>query len=426
MSNEAENSKQKKRKTSRRGKTVKGSFARSLIMGSGATLLIIIIVVMILGNFFPDVSGLDKPKTIISDVVTPVQSFFTRGVRLVTGYFRNLKYRSNLEYEYEQALIKLEEYQDVAALANEYAARINAFEDLKMENVGNAAMNPIGATVIGHDTGNYFTTLDLDRGSRDGVEDYMAVVFGGGLVGYTYDVKSSTCKVATIIDSDTTIPALMSSTRDQGSVKGTYGITGEAVCRMFYLPENHLPRTGDLVVTSGVGMPFPKGIPIGTVRESTRGMEDNKQFIVIQPIVDFQHLEYVNIFRYIPSYAETAQLSETVAAATYVPLATARPLPTFAVGVGTSFEEGGINTPIPVDVMATPEVMDATATPQVTPNPTTSRETFVFVTTAPPQNLEYVRTTPTPVGPTPTPTPTPSPTPLPQFDMEHLTTEEDE
>ena len=414
-----EERKQKKRKE-RQG----GSFARNLMMFGGGTLLIVLIVIMLLGNFF-DQPILNRPSEIISNIMTPIQKTVSGAVSWVTGYFRTMKYRSNLEYEYEQALMKLEELQDRAMLADEYAARLNAYDDLSMERIGNEAMNPLSATVIGHDTGNYFSTLELDRGTKDGVQDYMAVVFNGGLVGYTYDVRSASCKVATVIDSDTTIPALMESSRDQGSVKGTYGLKGEALCRMYYLPENHLPRTGDVVVTSGVGMPFPKGIPIGTVRESTRGMEDNKQYVVIQPIVDFQHLEYVIIYRYIPSYAETAQLNSesTSVSATLVPLATARPLPEFATGVGTSVEEGGVSTPIPADVV-TPE-------PEVTETPTPAPEAsvtpgIVFVTRSPEPNLEYNRTTPTPEGPTPSPTPAPTPTPVPDFDMDSQHFEEEE
>ena len=413
----------KKERKQRKAKERRGSFGRNVMIFGGSALLLIVIVIMLLGNFF-DQPILDKPAEIISNIMTPIQNGVSRGVSWVTGYFRAMKYRSNLEYEYEQALLKLEELQDQAMLADEYAARLNAYQDLSMESIGNEAMHPLSATVIGHDTGNYFSTLELDKGTRDGVQNYMAVVYSGGLVGYTYDVRGASCKVATIIDSDTTIPALMESSRDQGSVKGTYGLTGEALCRMYYLPENHLPRTGDIVVTSGVGMPFPKGIPIGTVRESTRGMEDNKQYVVIQPIVDFQHLEYVIIYRYIPSYAETAQLSnDTSIQTTLVPLSTARPLPEFATGVGTSFEEAGLTTPIPAEeTTPEPEVTETPApTAELSPTPG-----FTVATRSPEPNLEYNRSTPTPVGPTPSPTPVPTPTPIPEFDMDAQHFEEEE
>ena len=85
-----------------------------------------------------------------------------------------------------------------------------------------------------------------------------------------------------------------------GTVRGTLGADGTPMCRMYYLPEDTLPRPGDLVVTSGVGLSFPKGIPIGVVRESTRGMDSNKQYIILEPKVDFQHLEYVIVLLYKP------------------------------------------------------------------------------------------------------------------------------
>ena len=422
----ADKAKEKSARKRKKGGKPQNSFWRTLMLVGGASMLTLIIVVMLLSNFF-DVPMLRQPGIAISRIMTPIQSFFTGAVNMVGNYFRTLKYRSNLEYEYEQLLVKMEELQDRAIFTDEYENRLAAFEDLQVEASAHANMNPLTATVIGHDTGNYFTTLDLNRGSRDGVADYMAVVSNGGLVGYTYNTTNSTCKVATIIDSDTTIPALMESTREQGSVKGTFGVNGEAACRMYYLPENHLPRTGDTVVTSGVGMPFPKGIPIGTVRESTRGMEDNKQYIVIQPIADFQHLEYVTVYRYIPSYAETASNSETVAAATLVPLPTARPIPSFAADAETSFQSGGTFGKLPDDEAKAVSTFVPTATPTLEPE-VTPKSTFTFNTTTPEPNLEYIPVTATPSGPTPTPSPTPSPTPVPTLNVDELmnSLEEDE
>lgn len=423
----ADKEKAKNARKRKKGEKPQKSFWRNLMLIGGASLLTLIIVVMLLSNFF-DVPMLRRPSSLISNVMTPVQTFFTGAVNVVGNYFRTLKYRSNLEYEYEQALIRIEELQDRAIFADEYENRLAAFEDLQVEAGAHANMNPLTATVIGHDTGNYFTTLELNRGSKDGVADYMAVVSNGGLVGYTYNTTGTTCKVATVIDSDTTIPALMESTRDQGSVKGTFGINGEAACRMYYLPENHLPRTGDTVVTSGVGMPFPKGIPIGAVRESTRGMEDNKQYIVIQPIADFQHLEYVTVYRYIPSYAETASNSETVAAPTLVPLPTARPIPPFADNAETSFEAGASDeTETAEDITETVATAVPSAEPTQTPEPT-KNAAFTFYTDTPAPNLEYIRVTATPSGPTPTPSPTPSPTPVPTLSIDDLmnSLEEDE
>ena len=130
------------------------------------------------------------------------------------------------------------------------------------------------------------------------------------------------------------------------------------------------------------------------------------------------------IYRYIPSYAETAQLSnDTSIQTTLVPLPTARPLPEFATGVGTSFEEAGLTTPIPAEeTTPEPEVTETPApTAELSPTPG-----FTVATRSPEPNLEYNRSTPTPVGPTPSPTPAPTPTPIPEFDMDAQHFEEEE
>ena len=51
---------------------------------------------------------------------------------------------------------------------------------------------------------------------------------------------------------------------------------------MYYLSADSVPRPGDRVITSGVGVSFPKGLLIGYVRESTRAIEDSKHYIVVE------------------------------------------------------------------------------------------------------------------------------------------------
>lgn len=154
----------------------------------------------------------------------------------------------------------------------------------------------------------------------------MAVTISGALIGYTENTNETSAQVRTIIDGEASIAGLIQSSRDQGTVRGTLSIDGTPMCRMYYLPEDHLPRPGDTVVTSGVGMSFPKGIPIGTVRESTRGMEANKQYIVVEPMADFEHIEYVIVLRYKPT-AEAVQGRETLRTLSLCPWQPSAPCP---------------------------------------------------------------------------------------------------
>lgn len=445
----AQEEKKKKKKRKKKRKSAdddRRSFVKSLAIICICGVLFVTVALMVVSNFV-DSPLLALPRQMVTKVITPVQSVFSQVTDSVVSYLRMLKIRGNIEYEYEQLSLLLDDYANQSAQLEELRRINESLYDLLDEQERNRDMNPVAATVIGTDSGNYFSTLTLDVGSQNGVEEYMAVVAQGGLVGVTYNVEETKCQVRCIIDSDCTVAALIQSSRDQGSVKGTLGTNGEPMCRMYYLPDNSLPRPGDMVVTSGVGLEFPKGIPIGEVRESTRGMEDNKSYVVLEPVVDFQHLEYVTVYRYKPSYAEAAQSRSSSSVTSLEPLSTPQPIPTFQVGAVSDFIFSPSPSPEATPEGQTPEP-DASASVAPTASPSSGVQSTAIpagmtaipagtplpagATQAPvtaiPANLEYqtaARSDETP-SPTPRPTYTPTPSPAPTPDPGGMTMEDED
>ena len=363
--------------------------------------------------------GLDIPEKIIGSAVTPVQDFFSGLTESVFGYFRSMKLRANIEAEYNALRAENEQLVYKAMLADELQNTLSQYEDLSDEIRANKEMRPIVCTVIGKSDSNYFSTMTINKGKLDGVDDYMAVTISGALVGYTESTQAHKATVRTIIDSDASIAALIQSSRDQGTVRGTLGVDGTPLCRMYYLPDDNLPRPGDLVVTSGVGLSFPKGIPIGVVRESTRGMDANKQYIVLEPQVDFQHLEYVIVLRYKPEAEAVEGRENGRTVIEPVPLESARPSPVVPEIANSMFDTQESFTPDP-NVTETPSPVPTetpTPTPSPTPSPTPKPETTSLVYQV--VNLHD--------DPTPTPSPSPAPTSTPYFtpDPDEMTFEED-
>jgi rod shape-determining protein MreC len=351
------------------------------------------------------------PENAVTTVLTPLQAGFSSVVDAVVNYLRTLKLRANLETAYNDIKLENEQLVYQAMLSDELQYRLSVYEDLYDEISVNESLNPVVATVIGRSDGNYFSVFTVNKGSNDGVSEFMAVTMEGALVGYTYNVKKTSASVRSIIDSDASIAALISSTRDQGTVRGTLGVDGTAMCRMYYLPEEHLPRPGDTVVTSGVGMSFPKGIPIGTVRESTRGMESNKSYVVVEPLGDFEHIEYVIILRYRPS-AEAIESRDTGETLELVPLDTVRPVPT--IQIGSDFFQLA-PTPVPTETAPLEIAQDDDTVLYVTPTPAADTDAVEY-------NVpDSVDEDTNPYGYTLPPTPTPTPT-VPPLE---LTVEED-
>ena len=363
--------------------------------------IVAVILVLLALTIFGQYSGLPiSPEGIFAKFITPIQGIASRLTQSFSGYLYQVKLRSNIEYEYT----KLKAENDQLVL------RTMLYEELEKENTrlrallgefsAHEQMDPVLARVIASESGNYFSTFTINKGKKDGVDTQMAVISSEGLIGYTYEVFDASAKVISIIDDQASLAALIESSRDQGAVKGTLGTTGEALCRMYYLSADSVPRPGDRVITSGVGVSFPKGLLIGYVRESTRAIEDNKHYVVVEPAADFQHIEDVLVLRY---YAEVEEMPDNYANTEIIiaPVATARPQ--------AVIEEEKLNASTPVPLPDAPG--------RVTPTPAPEEVDFIIDEEAMGELAEYF------VQVTPTPEPTYAPTPT--IDPDLIATEED-
>ena len=351
--------------------------------------IVLLLLVMMILTIYEQSSGtLFSPESTLSRLITPVQSLVSRVTQSVSGYLYRVKLRSNIEYEYNQLKAQNDELVLRSLLYEELEEENTRLRALLGEYETRAEMNPVLARVIASESGNYFSTFTINKGKKDGVDTQMAVITSEGLIGYTYEVFDTTAKVITVIDDQASLAALIESSRDQGAVKGTLGSTGEPLCRMYYLSADSVPRPGDRVITSGVGVSFPKGLLIGYVRESTRAIEDNKHYIVVEPAADFEHIENVLVLRY---YAEVEEMPDNYDNTEIIiaPVATARPQ--------AVIEEERLNASTPVPLPDAPG--------RATPTPAPEEVNFIVDEEAMGDLAErYVQVTPTP-----TPEQTPEP-----------------
>lgn len=318
-------------------------------------IVLILLLLMGLTIYHQSSGALISPENTLSRLITPVQSLVSGAAQAVSNYMYRVKLRSNIEYEYNQLKAQNDELTLRSLLYEELEEENTQLRALLGEYDERAAMNPLLARVVASESGNYFSTFTINKGSEDGVDTQMAVITSEGLIGYTYEVFETTAKVITIIDDQASLAALIESSRDQGAVKGTLGSTGEALCRMYYLSADSVPRPGDRVITSGVGVSFPKGLLIGYVRESTRAIEDNKHYIVVEPAADFEHIENVLVLRY---YAEVEEMPENYDNTEIIiaPVATARPQ--------AVIEEDRLNASTPVPLPDAPGRATPTPAPK--------------------------------------------------------------
>lgn len=151
----------------------------------------------------------------------------------------------------------------------------------------------VAATVIGEDVTSWFRTIVINRGSSSGIREGMAVISADGVVGQTAKVTSSTSRVLLLTDHASGIAATIQRSRARGVVKGK----GEMLCTLEFTTREEDVKVGDMVITSGIGGIFLKGLPIGEVTMVKRGEYGIFQTISIRPTVNLEHLEEVLIIQ---------------------------------------------------------------------------------------------------------------------------------
>lgn len=150
----------------------------------------------------------------------------------------------------------------------------------------------ITARIIGRDPSIWFKTVIIDRGSKDGLIKGMPVVVAEGVVGQILDCAPHYSKILLANDPNSALDALVQESRVQGMLKGQ---GKKNKFSLEYVLKNYEIKVDDLVITSGMSGPFPKGLSIGKVSKVTKNPRGMFQDVEVTSDVDFNRLEYVII-----------------------------------------------------------------------------------------------------------------------------------
>jgi rod shape-determining protein MreC len=145
------------------------------------------------------------------------------------------------------------------------------------------------AQVVAWDSSSDFRVLRINKGAADGVKLQSTVVTANGVVGYIYRLTDHFADILTILDPNNRVDVLINRTRSNGILEGYSGWK----CAMKYVTRTDPVRLNDLVITSGLGNIYPKGLKVGNVSRVERESYGITQKIEVSPTVDFSKLEEV-------------------------------------------------------------------------------------------------------------------------------------
>lgn len=156
----------------------------------------------------------------------------------------------------------------------------------------------IAAEVLTRSRDGWWQTIRLNKGVSDGLGENMAVISMDGLVGKTVAVSKNTADVLLLSDPACRVSARLLRSGSYGMVNGRGpSWQGQVFCRMEFIHKNDELRTGDEVVTSGLGGIFPPDIPIGYVERIYMDASGLYQQADVITRADLSSLRYVFVVR---------------------------------------------------------------------------------------------------------------------------------
>ena len=153
----------------------------------------------------------------------------------------------------------------------------------------------VAANVIGKDSGNWFNTFIIDKGSKDGIEKDMNVIAGSGLVGIVTDVAPNYAKVKSIIDDTSSVSGMDRATSDNCIIRGNLQMMNEnQEIELSDLKDtDDQVQAGDQIVTSYISDKYLQGILIGYIKDVSVDSNNLTKSGTITPVVDFEHIQEV-------------------------------------------------------------------------------------------------------------------------------------
>ncbi|MBA4698770.1 rod shape-determining protein MreC [Faecalicatena contorta] len=173
---------------------------------------------------------------------------------------------------------------------------LERLQDLYKLDQNYADYEKTGAHVIGKDSGNWFSTFTIDKGSKDGIKVDMNVMAGSGLVGIVTKTGPTWSTVRSIIDDSSNVSGMVLSTSDKCMVRGDLTLINDGKIHFEQMENNeNKVQVGDQIVTSHISDKYLQGILLGYISEITVDSNNLTRSGYITPVVDFKNLQEVLI-----------------------------------------------------------------------------------------------------------------------------------
>jgi len=266
-----------------------------------AILIIALLVIALMMLSFSLKYGAERGffSKIVLEAVAPVQKGLSASIKSIRDAWsryiflvgieeenKNLKKKINelksVIISYQEGYLEAQRLKKLLSLTDDYNYHFLSLTD-------DYNYHSIPARVVGREQAALSKTILINRGTVHGLKVGMPVIVPPGLIGRLVDVSWHASKVLLLIDESSNVDAIVQRTRMQGIISGA----GSRGLILKYISKTQEVKEGDVIISSGMGGVFPKGLLIGQASHVDRLEASLFLKINVAPFVDFSKLEEV-------------------------------------------------------------------------------------------------------------------------------------
>ena len=178
---------------------------------------------------------------------------------------------SDLEAENEELRAQVAELTEAQATAERLEGLLGLQSTYNLQSTA--------ARIVGESGDAWSRTVTINKGSLDGLAINMPVCNSAGIIGQIIEVSPTTSTVRLITDENSGVSAMVQSTRAQGILQGQ----PDGTLRLEFVTIDSDVEEGDIIVSSGLGGVYPKGLPLGVVASVDRPDNASYYTIIVTP-----------------------------------------------------------------------------------------------------------------------------------------------
>jgi rod shape-determining protein MreC len=177
------------------------------------------------------------------------------------------------------------------------------------------------AEIISVETNPLRQRVVINKGARDGVSLNQAVVDGNGILGQVSRLGPWSAEIILVTDPEHAIPVAITRNSLRSIAVGS-GNSGELL--LPYLAINSDVKSGDMLVSSGLGGVFPAGLPVARISGVRRESNQLLAQVRAQPLANIDRDREVILLEFEPTHPDAPAPNPPIAP---VPTSPVKPPP---------------------------------------------------------------------------------------------------